>query len=93
MKISGRSHLCAVNILATANCGLTGLLRTFRVRRERVQTEFQNIFGGIQIAIHFVAAIANHLSLISRHAMGLTAPATHLAAGGKSVYHHDGVTA
>jgi hypothetical protein len=85
MKIGERSHLCAVNILATLICGLTGLWRTFKVRRERVQTEFQNIFGGVQIAIHHVATVTDHLPFLKRHVMELTAHRTPLAAGSKAV--------
>ena len=85
MRIGERSHLCAVNILATASRGLTGLLRTFKVRRERVQTEFQNIFGGVQIAVHHMAAVADHHPPVEWHLVELTTSRTHFATGREAV--------
>ena len=71
MRMGKRSHLHAVHIRATANRGLTGLLRAFKVRRERVQTDVQNVDGRVQIAVHHVAAIAHYHPLVERHIVDL----------------------
>ena len=87
MRIEKRRHLRIVHIRATANRGLTGLLRAFKARREHVQADVQDVDSRVSLAVHHVATLALHQPLVERHTLQLAALTAHPRTGREAVDH------